>query len=170
VDSFCEMYFRQVGLEGMTNYFHLLFAGHYSYFLLKYGNLYRFSQQGWENVNSVLKRSFHSNTQKGGGKGGSSKLLPVFFRLCRGMLWRYRLLDKLFVHLGYEEKLEFEYGKIQSTPRSDKVKIEEVIEFSNTLFSFLDDDDYDEFLEVIDEDIFFTEGTDIQSDIMADNN
>jgi hypothetical protein len=48
VDMFCEAYFWKTGMDGMTNYFHLLFAGHYSYFLLKYGNLYRFSQQGWE--------------------------------------------------------------------------------------------------------------------------
>ena len=72
--------------------------------------------------------------------------------------------------MGYEEKLEFDYGKIQSTPRSDKVKIEEILEFSNTLFSFLDGDDYDDFLEVIDKDIFYMKAADIQSDIMGDNN
>jgi hypothetical protein len=35
VDNFCQSYFEMAGREAMTNYFHLLYAGHYSYFLLK---------------------------------------------------------------------------------------------------------------------------------------
>jgi hypothetical protein len=48
--------------------------------------------------------------------------------------------------------------------------MEEIIEFSNTLFSFLDGDDYNEFLEIIDEDIFDTDALDVHEDIMAGNN
>ena len=84
-DEFCDAYFLLTGRDGMTNYFHLLKAGHYAYFLRKYHNLYRYSQQGWENINSRLKRTFHHNTQKGGC--GRSKLLPVIYTLLRDMLW-----------------------------------------------------------------------------------
>jgi hypothetical protein len=38
--------------------------------------------------------------------------------------------------LGYEESINFDYGKIKATPISDRVKMEEIIEFSN----FLDGD------------------------------
>jgi len=77
VDEFCLVYFKLRGRDGMTNYFHPLQARHYAFFFEKYGNLYRFSQQGWEDLNSAVKRSYHYNTQTGGGRGGSSKLLPV---------------------------------------------------------------------------------------------
>jgi len=55
-DEFCDVYISLTGRDGMTNYFHNLHTGHYSYFLLKYGNLHRMSQQGWENVNGRFTR------------------------------------------------------------------------------------------------------------------
>jgi hypothetical protein len=152
VDNFCQSYFNMVGRDGMTNYFHLLYAGHYSYFLLKYGNLYRYSQQGWENVNSVLKRSFHNNTQKGGGRaGGSSKLTPVFMRISRGMLWRYGYLDGLFESLGYKHDLEIQYGTVKPMPKYNNARIGEIEKYSNTLFNFLSQAVHEELLETIDE-------------------
>ena len=87
-DVFMKRYKALTGRDGMTNYFHMLDAGHFAFFLHKYGNLYRLSQQGWENVNSIMKRSFHRNTQRGGCKRGTSKILPVFLRLHRAMMWR----------------------------------------------------------------------------------
>ena len=41
--------------DGMTNYKHALCTGHMVYFLLTNGNLYRYSQQGWEALNCRLK-------------------------------------------------------------------------------------------------------------------
>ena len=55
-DEFYDAYFELTGRDGMTNYFHHYHAGHYCYFLEKYGNLYKYSQQGWENCNGVMKR------------------------------------------------------------------------------------------------------------------
>ena len=85
-DKFCDPYIYLTGVEGMTNYIHMMFSGTFAYFLDKYGNLYRFSQQGWENVNGTWKRHFHHNSAKGGGKGGSSKLLPIMYTVARAML------------------------------------------------------------------------------------
>jgi hypothetical protein len=42
------------------------------YYLIRYRNLYRFSQQGWEALNQKIKRYWHSNTNKGGNVGGNS--------------------------------------------------------------------------------------------------
>ena len=77
-DGLCDIYFALTGRDRMTNYFHLIHAGHYLYFLLKYRNMYWYPQQGWENINGRIKKIFHDNTQKGGSQGGSSKLVPSF--------------------------------------------------------------------------------------------
>jgi hypothetical protein len=102
------------------------------------------------NVKSVFKRTFHNNTQKGGGKGGSSKLKPVFYRLSTSMLWRYQILDGFFEHIGFQDKPEFDFGKIKPTPCSNKVNDAKFMAFSNTIFSFLGENDYEDLLETID--------------------
>ena len=35
------------GIDGVTNYFHMIGSGHILYCLRKWRNLYRYSQQGW---------------------------------------------------------------------------------------------------------------------------
>ena len=45
-DEFIELWIDLNGSEGMSNYLHDLAAGHFSYYLRKYRNLYRYSQQG----------------------------------------------------------------------------------------------------------------------------
>ena len=42
-DEFYDAYFELTGRDGMTNYFHHYHAGHYCYFLEKYGNVYKYS-------------------------------------------------------------------------------------------------------------------------------
>lgn len=116
-DEFCDVYFALTGKDGMTNYFHNLRSGHFSYFLDKYGNLYKLSQQGWENVNSCYKRSFHNNSQKGGGRGGSSKLRPVMYTMTRAMLWRYGYLEKLFEKIGHTNAIDVKYGEVKRLPQ-----------------------------------------------------
>jgi hypothetical protein len=61
------------GLTHMTNYIHILGSGHLPYFAKKYGNLYRFSQQGWEAVNQLLKHYYFNNTNHGGSAGNGGK-------------------------------------------------------------------------------------------------
>ena len=51
---------EQVGVELITNYMHLLGAGHVEYFLTKYRNLYRYNQQGWESLNNKITTIFSS--------------------------------------------------------------------------------------------------------------
>ena len=63
---------------------------------MKYQNLYKYSQQGWERVNGKAKRAYNHNTTKGGRRGGSSKLLPIMMTFLRELLWRFGVGDKLF--------------------------------------------------------------------------
>jgi len=70
-DTIHEMYSsmcEKVGIELITNYMHLLGAGHIEYFLTKYRNLYHFNQQGWESLNNKITTIFFHHTRKGGGK------------------------------------------------------------------------------------------------------
>ena len=50
----------------MTNYIHMLGAGHVTYYLLKKRNLYRYSNQAWERLNKRMKRCYLTKTQRGG--------------------------------------------------------------------------------------------------------
>jgi len=110
----------------MTNYLHCHEAGHFSYFLLKYGNIYKYSQQGWENVNGVMKRCFHSKTQMGGGYGSTSKLKPMLETFGRGMLWRFGYGDGLFAKYGFENSLDIKYKSIPKMPTYKDENVEEM--------------------------------------------
>jgi hypothetical protein len=44
-----------LGAAHMTNYLHIIGSGHITFFASKYRNLYRYSQQGWEFLNLLLK-------------------------------------------------------------------------------------------------------------------
>ena len=120
----------------MTNYFHNLRAGHFAYFLHKRGNLYRYSQQDWENVNGKMKRNFNNNTQRGGGKGGSSKLLPIFFTFCRGLLWRCGILDAFFDEVdpgSAKGVINMKYGKTPDYFYETKIDNDVIEGFAKTL-------------------------------------
>lgn len=84
-DVLCDDFFAEWmdlhGRDGLTNYFHLVGAGHLSYYIRKWRNLYRYSQQGWEGLNSTIKWYYFKRTQRGGygGKHGekNSKMKPI---------------------------------------------------------------------------------------------
>ena len=66
IDLWYHAWMNLTGREGMTNYIHLLGAGHVSYYLNKYRNLYRYSNQSWERLNKRVKRFYLHRTQRGG--------------------------------------------------------------------------------------------------------
>ena len=90
------------GDKGMTNYFHIVAAGHLRYYLQEWRNLYRFSQQGWEGMNSVVKSVLHKITQKGGHGGKrdekNSKVQPI-------ALWALRRM--FFLSGDYKTKVQY---------------------------------------------------------------
>lgn len=88
-----------------------------------------------------MKRKFHQNTAKGGGRGGSSKLLPVMYTLAREMLWRFGHMDGLFEYLGHNGDLEIEYGKVAKVPRAADVNEADVETFTKMLLRFVSADD-----------------------------
>ena len=91
VDEFFQVWVRMFGKGAITNYIHMLSAGHVSQYMTKWRNLFRYSQQGWESLNSLLKTFYFCRTQRGGttgrGKGDKTKLLPIGRWLQRRLLW-----------------------------------------------------------------------------------
>lgn len=79
-----------VGYDGVTNYIHMLGAGHIRYYLRKWKNLHRFQNQGWEAYNAMIASFWHHRTQKGGGRRHQlrSKIIPVARWIMRLILWR----------------------------------------------------------------------------------
>jgi len=58
IDSFYVSWIELLSQEGVTNYIHMLGAGHIGEYLLHHRNLYKHSQQGWEAFNALLKTFF----------------------------------------------------------------------------------------------------------------
>jgi hypothetical protein len=80
-DDFFERWIDLTHLDGLGNYFHLVGAGHLAFYLREWGNLFRYSQQGWESMNSLIKTFFYRRTQRGGHGGKNdernSKMKPI---------------------------------------------------------------------------------------------
>jgi len=58
IDVFFVAWVSLLSHEGVTNYIHMLGAGHIGEYLLHHQNLYKHSQQGWEAFNALLKFFF----------------------------------------------------------------------------------------------------------------
>ena len=63
VDLFYTIWVDLHGMDGLTNYIHMMGAGHVGYYLRLYRNLYRYSQQGWEAMNDKIKTFYFRHTQ-----------------------------------------------------------------------------------------------------------
>jgi hypothetical protein len=48
IDKWSKQWLEIATRAGFTNYIHMMSAGHLSYYLQRYRNLYCFSKQGWE--------------------------------------------------------------------------------------------------------------------------
>ena len=90
-------------LQGVTNYLHLIGAGHLLYYLKLYGNLYPFSQQGWEALNKLIKSQYHCKSNHGGCLGNNNsamirgrQLLSTANLLTRRFCWLTRIGQEFF--------------------------------------------------------------------------
>ena len=102
MDDFFEKYVAETGNEGITNYIHMLASGHIKYYMEVHKNLYKFSQQGWESLNSKYKQVFFRHTQRGGNFGKEEDenerayLLSIMKAFKREMLWISGIAEKYF--------------------------------------------------------------------------
>jgi hypothetical protein len=102
-DLFFQKWIELNGRAGITNYIHLLSAGHIAECMFHWRNLYQHSQQSWEAFNSLLKTFYFWRTSRGGaangGKGPKSKLKSVARWIQRRMLW--------MCNVSYDVMLEY---------------------------------------------------------------
>ena len=82
VDKFYIPWLAMHGSNRSTNYIHLLSSGHLAAYMEKYRSLWKYSQQSWEALNSLVKTFYFRRTQRGGisghkGSGGKSKLKSI---------------------------------------------------------------------------------------------
>ena len=54
MNEWFDLYINLLDLEGITNYMHLLGAGHLYFYLKKLRSLYCYKQQGWESKNGKI--------------------------------------------------------------------------------------------------------------------
>ena len=107
IDKWYHAWMTITGLEGMANYIHLLGSGHITYYLTKYRNLYRYSNQSWERLNKRVKRFYLQRTQRGGhgkygGKDVQNQLIckhtkPIARWLQRVIMWNTGLGAEFFI-------------------------------------------------------------------------
>lgn len=87
------------GKEGCTNYTHMLSSSHIMRYMQEWRCLHRYSQQGWEALNALLKAYFFRRTNRGGlakNSARKSKLLGIARWLQRRMMWYSGNGDTLF--------------------------------------------------------------------------
>ncbi len=67
-----------------------------------HGNLYKYSQQGWESLNEKFKLSFFNHTQRGGNFGSEaaeherSYLKSIYMFFQREILWMSGVAEQHF--------------------------------------------------------------------------
>ena len=107
IDNWYSSWMNLTGIEGMTNCIHLLGSGHITYYLTKYRNLYRYSNQSWERLNKRVKRFYLQRTQRGGhGKSAGEEAnkihickhtKPIARWLQRVIMWNTGLGAEFFI-------------------------------------------------------------------------
>ena len=92
-DQFFQIWVDLHGRHGIGNYIHMIDSGHMYQYMVRWDNLTKYSHQGWEALNSLIKLFFFQRSNKGGCRSGpngtKSKLLPIgqimqirFFWIC----------------------------------------------------------------------------------------
>ena len=104
IDSFANVWISLNGDAGVGNYFHYLFSGHVSFFLYRYRNLYRYSQQGWESMNGRMKQVYFRRSQRAGKGSKGSHLRPIYRLYARRLGWILGVADIVFQSEGKETR------------------------------------------------------------------
>jgi hypothetical protein len=88
--------------QSITNYIHMIGTGHLVYYVSKYRNLYKLSQQGWEALNKKLKYFYFHNTNHDGRDGrqpgalSGDHVLPFMRPMQRSLMWTLGHGDAFF--------------------------------------------------------------------------
>jgi hypothetical protein len=109
IDAWFQDWVKVYGKEGCTNYTHLLSSSHVMRYMQEWKCLHRFSQQGWEALNALIKSYFFRRTNRGGLSKNStekSKLLGIARWLQRRIMWYRGIGDLLFANESDDSSYE----------------------------------------------------------------
>ena len=87
------------GLEAITNYFHLIGSGHVVWMVRRYGNMWRFRNEGVEAFNAIVSLRHNKNNKKGGYKK-TRKKRRSYPQVCRILFTRSMAMTMVTVALG----------------------------------------------------------------------
>lgn len=89
----CYLVLRSMYQQNIaTNYWHMLSSGHILWFMNKVGCLHKYSNQGWEALNRLVKNYLDRRTNMGGGRDKTkSKLKPLASLFLRRLFWTFKL-------------------------------------------------------------------------------
>jgi hypothetical protein len=103
IDECYSLWLEVAGKKGVTNYFHYFGSGHIMWLIRRYGNLWRWRNEGVESENSILSLRYNKFNNKAGHKGslpGQALKCAEFEVLgCwmgRVSMWALRLADQIF--------------------------------------------------------------------------
>ena len=107
IDNWYRLWISLTGIERIINYIHLLGSGHIMYYLKKYRNLYRYSNQSLERLNKRVKIFYLQRTQRGGhGKSAGEEAnnihickhtKPIARWLQKVIMWNTGLGEEFFI-------------------------------------------------------------------------
>lgn len=153
IDGWFNDWVKVYGKEGCTNYTHMLSSSHVMKYMQEWKCLHRFSQQGWEALNALIKSYFFRRTNRGGlSRYGTkkSKLIGIARWLQRRIMWYSGQGDALFVDADVNECYDndsvnadarngnSDYNSFTSCDEDDSTKFD--TEEDNSLASEDDDD------------------------------
>ena len=112
MDAMFELLVTKIGgaERGVTNYFHYIGSGHLMWMIRRYGNLWRFCNEGAESMNSLVSKRYNQFNNKGGNKqasAGTAKLKCLPFEvigkwLGRLTAWHTGLAVNMFLHMAWD--------------------------------------------------------------------
>jgi hypothetical protein len=111
VDAWFRDWVKVYGREGCTNYTHMLSSSHVMRYMQEWKCLHRFSQQGWEALNALIKSYFFRRSNRGGLTSKNSKktkLLAIARWLQRRIMWYSGNGDALFFVLHEQDDSSYE--------------------------------------------------------------
>jgi len=88
IDDFFVTWVDLVGRDGITNYIHMMGAGHFHFFFCRWRNLYCYANQGWEHYNSAIKSFHHRRTQQNGFVSYNTDKKPIGLWLLHCLMWK----------------------------------------------------------------------------------
>jgi hypothetical protein len=108
LDEFFNSWIELFGVDGISNYIHMLGSGHVLYFIKKYNCLYLYSQQGWEALNNRIRAYIQQNSGRDGKNtgvnGDQSYIFPLVCFILHDLLWKNRGSKSFFFSENEKEE------------------------------------------------------------------